>query len=481
MSIKKSTKWLLLIIAAAIYLITNVNIANAKDSKTDELPDWIVWQEKEIKDKNGNTFCLSNKHVIRNDTKNKKIWECNEEYLVQDEIITDLDRNNEEELILLVWKKGRYGKNKPFWVKEDENKYSQHIFIYSIENNGKVTPKWFASDIGRYAARIKIMEKNEAVVLIEDLEGRCTLWMWDSFGLKNIENEVKFISFGDNIIHENIYKYAYAKEKGNFDFLYEPFKKEIETADIATIGAETILVDKKEAVSGYPRFGSPLAVGEAIKNAGFDVAVCANNHALDRGINGINTTSDFYKENGIICIGIQNSHDKEYKPYETLSKNGIRFGLFSYTYGTNDIDVSEKYPYAVHYLPKNENEKSAFIKEINDAKKDVDIIVVFVHWGEEYNKEITEEQNDVLSLLKKTKADVIIGSHPHVVQKTEMLKRDDGGDILVYYSLGNFRADQGQSKETKTGAEAVFTVEHTYDGIEIKKWDTNEINAYWRE
>ena len=76
--------------------------------------------------------------------------------------------------------------------------------------------------------------------------------------------------------------------------------------------------------------------------------------------------------------------------------------------------------------------------------------------------------------------DVVIGTHPHVVQKTETLDRPDGGKMLVYYSLGNFRADQAQIEETKRGAEAVFTIAHTYDGVALLDYDTKEIDAYWK-
>ncbi len=476
-----TSKWLLLLIAAAIYITTNLTTVKAAASENEEIPGWVSFQEKELKTSDKKVFELSDKHVIYKDGKGKTLWESKEDYLVQDEFITDIDRNGDEELILLLWKKGRYGKDKPFWVKGDEDSFSQHIGIYDIGSEGKVSAKWFASDIGRQVTRMKLMEKDNAILLTEDIDENCALWMWESFGLKNINNEVKFIAFGDNIIHKEIYQYAARKEKGSYDFLYKPFKKEIEEADIAAIAAETILVDKNSAVSGYPSFGSPLAVGEAIKNAGFDIAVCANNHALDKGIYGIDVTTDFYRENKITCVGIQKSSDKEYKPYEIISRNGIRFALFSYTYGTNDIDVSDKYPFAVHYLPKTDAEKKRVIGDIEKAKKESDFIIVFVHWGDEYSMNISKEQKAMTELFSKTEADVIIGTHPHVVQKTELIDKEDGGKLLVYYSLGNFRADQGKDKATKTGEEAIFYVAHTYDGVRLKKWETKELNSYWKE
>nr|MCR4996104.1 CapA family protein [Butyrivibrio sp.] len=307
--------------------------------------------------------------------------------------------------------------------------------------------------------------------------------------------------FGDNLIHEPIYEYARNEENGSFDFLYEPFLDEIRSADIAALNAETVLVDSDESVGGYPSFGSPIEVGEAIKNAGFDVASCANNHALDRGIQGIDTTVNFYKDAGIACVGIQDSKDPEYRPYELISRNGIRIALFSYTYGTNAGDISEDYPNVVHYLPKAtmsvdeweakekddgedggtiNNREKQLISDIQSTRKEADFIIVFVHWGEEYKQEVTSEQKRIVELFAEGGADVVIGTHPHVVQKMEMLSRPDGGKMLVYYSLGNFRADQAQNEETKRGAEAAFTIAHTYDGVALIDYETKEINAYWK-
>ena len=118
------------------------------------------------------------------------------------------------------------------------------------------------------------MEKNNRILLFEDIDGNCTLWKWESFGLKNIENKVSFVAFGDNLIHTPIYEYANRAEKGKFDFLYKPFLDDIKSADIAAFNAESALVDDARMISGYPSFGAPTAVGDAIVNAGFDIAVC---------------------------------------------------------------------------------------------------------------------------------------------------------------------------------------------------------------
>lgn len=468
----------------AIYIFTKRNY----------IPAWAEWNEKELTVPCDEEGIGNTETVIK--VKNKKLevinsgkvtFESEKGFKVQDVLLSDLDGNGDIEMIVLLWKKGLYGKHRPFWVENDEKCYSQHIFLYDLNNDGSVKSKWGASKIGVSAKHIKLMEQKESIILVEDIDDKCTLWSWQGWGLKNIENEIKIVAFGDNLIHKEIYEYAIEHENGNFDFLYEPFRSEIQSADIAALNAETVLVDKESMIGGYPSFGSPIEVGEAIKNAGFDVASCANNHALDRGVQGIDTTVNFYENAGIACVGIQSSLDTEYRPYEIISRNGIKIALFSYTYGTNVGDAAEKYPNMIHYLPKEvsseedgeSKEEKKIIDDLHSARNEADFVIVFAHWGEEYNKEITPYQKRMAKIFAKGGADVVIGSHPHVVQKTELMDRPDGGKMLTYYSLGNFRAYQGQSEDTKYGAEACFTIAHAFDGVAICSYETKDINAFW--
>ncbi|MCR5403300.1 MAG: CapA family protein [Butyrivibrio sp.] len=421
---------------------------------------------------------LSGKRFFVYDSAGNKTWETPGALMVQDALSTDLDGDGEKDLLLLLWKIGKYGSARPFWVTEDEKAYSQHIFIYRVSDDGQVHQKWCASEIGNEIRRMKLFEKNEQLLLVEDVTGANTLWRWESFGLKILENSVTFACFGDNIIHKEIYEYAFDREGGSFDFLYEPFVKDIRAADIAVFQQETMLVDSRDAVGGYPKFGSPQEVGEAVYEAGFDIAACAGNHALDRGIYGIDVTTDFYSERGIICLGVQNSREKEFHPYRLVSKHGITFAMFDLTYGTGDMDVSDRYPYAVRYLPQDRDEEQALLDEMAEARDNSDFIIIFVHWGKEYETHANEEQRRMAGLFAEGGADVVVGTHPHVLQEVESIPRPDGGQTLVYYSLGNFRAYQAQMEETKVGGEATFRVEHTFDGVRLISHDLRTIDAF---
>ncbi|SFC84552.1 CapA family protein [Butyrivibrio sp. YAB3001] len=473
----KNIRWLLLFLGIVVAIcIGKIFIKN------NSIPGWVKWNDKEITfQNNAFTIKLFEKKIIVFDTQKNEVFKTENKLKVQDVILSDIDRDGKEEIIALVWKKGKFGKHRPFWIEKDEEKYSQHLFIYRESNDEKtIVPMWFASDTGLRIKRIKPFEKNNSIIMVEDIDDETTLWAWDSWGLKKIDNTVEIVAFGDNIIHEAIYRYAANEKNGSFDFLYEPFKEEIKNADIAAVNCETVLVDNKNSVSGYPIFGSPVEVGEALINAGFNVISCANNHVLDKGKNGIDLTKTFFDNHGITCIGIQNSNDTEYRPYEIMRKNGISISMFSFTYGTNQGDTSKKYPNMIHYLPRTENEEEKLLQDLREAKKESDIIMIFVHWGDEYKEEITDYQKHFADLFAKGGADIVIGSHPHVVQKVETLERENGGKTIVYYSLGNFRANQGQSDSTKKGAEAKITLSYTFDGARITDNELIEINSYWK-
>ena len=447
----------------------------------DYIPGGFTWQDKRIVLDEGKELSLAGKKLTLSGADGKIFWESEDGHKVQDVFATDLDGDGDKELIALLWKRGRYGPARPYWITSDEKKYSQHIFIYDINEDGSVTQKWCASDIGPVVVRMKVMEKNNAILLTEDVDDNARLWLWQSFGLKNMDNTVSFACFGDNIIHEDIYLYAESVAGGDYDFLYEPFKKDIEEADVSVIQLETMLVDKESAVGGYPSFGTPMGVGRAIADAGFDVATCANNHSMDRGLYGIDVTTGFLQQNNITCVGLHSAYDSDSRPYKVITRNGIDIALFAYTYGINEQGNDNDFSFLLNTFPEGEEQEKEFVADLKSARNEADFVIVFAHWGKEYEKEPNDYQRHMAQLMADGGVDVVVGTHPHVVQPVETIKRPDGGDMLVYYSLGNFRAAQGFSEDTKTGAEALFTIEHCYDGVRLAGYEIKEIDAYWKD
>ncbi len=112
----------------------------------------------------------------------EKIWELPKEYFVQDAVIADIDHDGGEELLVLCWKRGRFGKHRPSWVKRDEWGYSQHIFVYEIEGN-TVRPKWMSSDIGEDAASVTF---DDGCLMITEADGDVAKWRWNSWGFEKM-------------------------------------------------------------------------------------------------------------------------------------------------------------------------------------------------------------------------------------------------------------------------------------------------------
>lgn len=429
------------------------------------LPRWISWQSGSFYDSSGSyEIVLQNKKVeILYD--GEAVWDSPKGVKVQAVLSCDIDNDGVDELLLLCWKIGRYGSHKPFWVERDEKKWSQHIFVYEYQN-GKIKAKWMSSDIGQDVVK---MEENgrEAPfsrLLLTAPDGKISRFKWDFWGFTKEETEVSFVVFGDNLIHEPIYRYGLRQEE-TFDFLFENMKDVIAESDVAVINQETPLVDKPGQYGGYPRFGTPEQVGQAIVDAGFDVVTCATNHALDRGGDGVCFTKEFFTSRGVICLGIETANEADGSPYEIIIRNGTRFALFNYTYGTNGIRIPEVNPDMVHLLYDEERVR----QEIKEAEEEADFVIVFVHWGTEYAKQPDEFQQKWTQVFLDSKVDVVVGTHPHVLQPYEMLQDDTGHEMLIYYSIGNYISAQDEESCVKGGM-AEFTVSLTAEGFRVTEY-----------
>lgn len=429
------------------------------------LPGWISWKSGSFGDRSGNTEAvLDNKSVLVK-YKGETVWTSPEGVKVQEVLWADVDNDRKEELVILCWKAGRYGKARPFWVEKDEKKWSQHLFVYEYEGD-KIRAKWMSSYLGMDVESVSANGKEapSSRLYLTDREGKVSSWRWDSWGFTREEREVSFVIFGDNLLHEPLYRYGLNNH--DFGFLFENIKETVGESDIAVINQETPLTDNPDWYGGYPRFGTPVQAGEAIAEAGFDVVTCATNHILDRGKEGVCFTRNFFEEKGIKCLGIQPQGDTEYRPFEVIERNGIRFGLLNYTYGTNGNPLPEQNPWMVHLL----EDEGRIREDIALAKEESDFLVLFAHWGTEGSGQIDEFQEKWTGVFLESGVDVVIGTHPHTLQPFEMLEGEDGRQMLVYYSIGNYISAQ-QEKSCIKGGMARFTVSLTPEGYRITEYD----------
>lgn len=254
------------------------------------------------------------------------------------------------------------------------------------------------------------------------------------------DTTVNFLSVGDNLIHDGIYKQANKRAGGkgyDFSYCYENIASTVAEADIATINQETIISSSHEP-SGYPQFNSPKEVGDEIAKIGFDVIAMANNHMVDMGEKGLKNAIDYWDSvQGITRTGAY-KNKADMNRVEFVESNGLKIGLVAATQYTNGL-----------YLPKDSELEIIYTSEveiieskIKAAKAQCDMVLVNVHWGNEYQTDPTADQRKLAQKMSDWGADVIIGHHPHVLQPIEFIERADGTRTLVAYSLGNFISQQ---------------------------------------
>ncbi|MCR5756274.1 MAG: CapA family protein [Acetatifactor sp.] len=249
-------------------------------------------------------------------------------------------------------------------------------------------------------------------------------------------SSLRLIMVGDILLHTPVENSA-KREDGsyNFDAVFEHTWEEIRSADLALVNQEVIIGGEELGISGYPAFNAPYEIGDTLVNAGFDVICQGTNHAMDKGKRGILNCLTFWEENhpDIAVLGIHNSRES-YDDIYYYEQNGIRIAILNYTYGTNGIPLPEDMPYAVSLL-----EQSKVEADLQEAEQNSDFVVVCPHWGTEYLLTTDTMQKKWTQIFLEGGADLVLGTHPHVIEPVEWVKDENTGhEMLVYYSLGNF-------------------------------------------
>lgn len=246
------------------------------------------------------------------------------------------------------------------------------------------------------------------------------------------------ISFvGDLMCHSTQFKYAMLRDSTyNFKPVYRYVKDFLNQADLTVGNLETVLGGDSTNYSGYPLFNSPDEYLTALKYAGFDLLITANNHSLDMGEYGIRRTIEQIKKNKMLYSGTSLTKS-ERDSVKLIDLNGIKLSLLSYTYGTNGNIIPKGKEYLINRINfnkiKNDIQKS--------EEKEADMIIVYYHFGEEYKREPSKYQKEIVDSTLKFGADIIIGSHTHTVQPI-MIKNQKNRKGFVAYSLGNFISNQ---------------------------------------
>lgn len=309
---------------------------------------------------------------------------------------------------------------------------------------------------------------------------------------------VSLVMVGDNLIHSSIYKDAKRLAGGNgYDFkpIIEYIKEKVQNYDLAYYNQETVLGGSELGVSDYPTFNSPQEAGDAMLDAGFNIVSLATNHTMDRGEKAVLASVDYWKkhENEALVAGSYSSEEERNK-VQIREKNGIKYAMLSYTYGTNGISVPRGKEYLVNVWPTNlslndpakdteyQNYKEQVKKDIEAVRSQVDVLMIAMHWGVEYTHEPTAYEKDSAQFLADNNVDIIIGAHPHVIQPVTWID-----DTLVIYSLGNFVSAQLQDQNYNkmvglmTSVDINKTVENGKTSVKISNVKNELIFTYYNK
>lgn len=253
-------------------------------------------------------------------------------------------------------------------------------------------------------------------------------------------SRVSFVAVGDNLIHAPIYNQARSRTSNGYDFsyAYENFADRIAAPDVAILNQE-VVISQEHNVSSYPQFNSPVELGDEMQKIGFDVFNIATNHSIDCGEKGLISHINFWKErNAVTCGAYLNKEDYANIPMHEV--NGAKIAYVGFTQSTNGLSLPED----SEVMLIQAKDETLLQTRIMDAKEIADIVIVNAHWGNEYTHEPTRDQRLLAEKLASWGADVIIGTHPHVIQPVEYIENPDGRRTLVAYSLGNFISAQNR-------------------------------------
>ena len=294
------------------------------------------------------------------------------------------------------------------------------------------------------------------------------------------EKRMSLVAVGDALIHGALYADAqtdYNVETGyynyDFNYMFTDIKPLIDDYDLKYYNQETIIGGKNLGVSHYPNFNSPDEIGQNLVDMGFNLVSLANNHTLDKGEAGVLYSVNFWRGQEDVVVSGQSDSFEERNNIAVYEKNGIKYAFIAYTDMTNGITV----PHGKEYLVNVYSEEQAKI-DIESVRDKVDVVIVSMHWGEEYTHTPTYKQKQQAKYLSSLGVNIIIGAHPHVIMPIDYID-----NTLVIYSLGNFVSGQSPLGLAKTiglmvGVEIVLTEGELEDKLEISVSDYQLLYTY---
>ena len=254
----------------------------------------------------------------------------------------------------------------------------------------------------------------------------------DSTGYDTIQIAV----VGDLMCHSQ--QFEKARTASGFDFrpVFEPVKKYLSGANLTFGNLETVTAGAEAKFTGYPMFNTPAEYLDGLKESGFDVLTTANNHSLDRRFPGVVKTLEELDKRNILHTGTARSASERNTPL-IIHNQGFKIGALAYTYSTNGIPIPAGQEFCVNMIDTAQMRKDISATRAAGA----DLIAVFMHWGDEYQRLPNARQKQLATFLHEQGAMLILGSHPHVLQPTQLMGWADVPSFAIY-SMGNFVSGQ---------------------------------------
>lgn len=248
--------------------------------------------------------------------------------------------------------------------------------------------------------------------------------------------DISLVATGDILMHNTqIWGGRQPDGSYNFDSFFSPVEHLIKAGDYASTNFEAPMAGPDSGYTGYPLFNSPDAIADTFKKTGFDLLVTANNHILDRGHKGALRTLEVLQNASLDTTGCFSSLEAQNSPLIKTIR-GVKVGYLAYTYGINGIPLPKNAPFLVNIMDPDK-----VIADIYTLRPNVDVLILVLHWGEEYRQQPTTQQKELAQKFLEAGADVILGSHPHVIEPME-IKKINGKNKFVIYSMGNFISAQ---------------------------------------
>ena len=256
---------------------------------------------------------------------------------------------------------------------------------------------------------------------------------------------VNMLAVGDNLVQTAVYMAAQVHAGGaGYDFapLYENIKPIVQAADVAVINQETLICGGEYEISGSNfNFNSPVELGDAMVDVGFDIFTLANNHMLDKGIGGLASSMDYWDgmmaKYPIMTVGVYRD-ETDQNTIRVQYVKGMRIAYLAYTEHLNGYSLPADTSIRVGMT----GDEALIERQIRRAKEVADAVVVAAHWGTEDTHAVRDDVKELANKMVQWGADVILGSHPHTAQTMEYIDRPDGTRGFVLYSMGNFISAQ---------------------------------------